>query len=115
MQTALRSNSLHGLSVGTSGLRQVHQHVAQPGLPAPAAAAVVAPISRRWQPCPQQQLQQQQRRVSAQAFQFKQGPDASDRVLAALPYLLPLLDALPYGEFLQPPSAPVCPPASRRS
>lgn len=109
MQTALRCNSLHGLRVGASGLWQVQQHVGQPGLPAPAAVAVAPTTnSRRWQPCPQQQLQQHQRRVSAQAFQFKQGPDASDRVLAALPYLLPLLDALPYGEqFLQAASIPV--------
>lgn len=62
-----------------------------------------------WQPCPQHQLtiipqllQQHQQRTSVQAraYQFKQGPEAADRALAALPYLLPLLDALPYGALL---------------
>lgn len=47
---------------------------------------------------PQQQPQQQQRRsVAAAAFQFKQEPEPADRMLAAVPYLLPLLDVLPYG------------------
>lgn len=94
MQTALRSGSMNCMRTAATGPRQLHQHVCQPVSPA------AAPI-RRWQPCPQQQLQQeqqQQRSVHARAFQFKQGPDAADRVLAALPYLLPLLDALPYGE-----------------
>jgi hypothetical protein len=35
--------------------------------------------------------------VQAAAYQFKQGPDVPERAIAALPYLLPLLDALPYG------------------
>lgn len=48
--------------------------------------------------CPQQQ-QNGQRAVQAAAYQFKQGPDVPERAIAALPYLLPLLDALPYGGF----------------
>ncbi|KAF8063676.1 TIC20-V [Scenedesmus sp. PABB004] len=40
------------------------------------------------------------RRVSAAAFQFRTGPEAPDRALAALPYLLPLLDALPFGRYV---------------
>jgi hypothetical protein len=50
-------------------------------------------------PCPQQ-LGNGHRAVQAAAYQFKQGPDVPERAIAALPYLLPLLDALPYGEFL---------------
>jgi hypothetical protein len=50
-------------------------------------------------PCPQQ-LGHGHRAVQAAAYQFKQGPDVPERAIAALPYLLPLLDALPYGEFL---------------
>lgn len=93
MQTALRANVLHGPRVWPRvPQQQAHLHISQP---VPAAAA--ASTNKRWQPCPQQLVQQQQRCVHAHAYQFKQGPDASDRVLAALPYLLPLLDALPYG------------------
>lgn len=49
--------------------------------------------------CPQQQ-QNGQRAVQAAAYQFKQGPDVPERAIAALPYLLPLLDALPYGRYV---------------
>jgi hypothetical protein len=76
------------------GLRVRHknpQHAFQPVLQ-PAAVP-----TRRGHHCAQQQ-QQQQRCVHAKAYQFKQGPDPADKVLAAIPYLLPLLDALPYGE-----------------
>lgn len=85
MQTALRPNSLQGL--------RFRSHTPQLVPYQPAAAA--PPPSRWQQQCRHQQ--QQQRRVDAQAYQFRQGPDPADRVLAALPYLLPLLDALPYG------------------
>jgi len=96
MQSALRYSSCKGLRLSPCTPRQAYQHVCQPV--APPAAGAAAPSSR-WQPCPQQHLQQQQRAVQAHAYQFKQGPDPADRVLAALPYLLPLLDALPYGEW----------------
>lgn len=49
--------------------------------------------------CPQQ-LAHRHRAVQAAAYQFKPGPDVPERGIAALTYLLPLLDALPYGGFL---------------
>jgi hypothetical protein len=91
MQTALRSNSMQGLRVR----HQTPQHAFHPVL---QSAAVP---TRRGHHCPQQQQQQQQQQqrcVYAKAYQFKQGPDPADKVLAAIPYLLPLLDALPNGE-----------------
>ncbi|KAI8469024.1 MAG: hypothetical protein J3K34DRAFT_425213 [Monoraphidium minutum] len=44
--------------------------------------------------------QQQRNSVVAAAFNMQRGPDLSDRLLASLPYLLPLLDTLPYGRFI---------------
>jgi hypothetical protein len=65
----------HGLHHSGPALQQQQQQALQPHSAAPARRSVVAA-----------------------AYQFKQGPDSADRLLAALPYLLPLLDALPQGE-----------------
>ena len=35
--------------------------------------------------------------LALRAYNFNRGPELPDRVIAALPFLLPLLDALPYG------------------
>ncbi|KIY99384.1 hypothetical protein MNEG_8578 [Monoraphidium neglectum] len=42
----------------------------------------------------------QREKVVAAAFNMQRGPDLPDRLLASLPYLLPLLDTLPYGRFI---------------
>lgn len=39
------------------------------------------------------------RAVAAKAFNNR-GDDAGDRIIASLPYLLPLLDAFPFGEVM---------------
>jgi len=41
-----------------------------------------------------------QRDLRARVYNFEKNPDPADRLLAGLPYLLPLLDALPLGKYI---------------
>eukprot|EP00879_Flechtneria_rotunda_P003855 GHRR01004095.1.p1 GENE.GHRR01004095.1~~GHRR01004095.1.p1 ORF type:complete len:226 (+),score=37.11 GHRR01004095.1:287-964(+) len=53
----------------------------------------------RWQPCPHTR-KVSDRALQTAAYNLNRGPEVPDRVIAALPYLLPLLDALPYGRYI---------------
>jgi hypothetical protein len=48
-------------------------------------------------PTHQRSLHSCTHRSRVHAFNYNRGPDPADRILAGLPYLLPLLDALPLG------------------
>lgn len=70
----------------------------------PRAAALATPARWTVAPSPRNQSHhslklRSSRHVVMQAYQFPRGPSVPDRTIAALPYLLPLLDALPFGVF----------------
>lgn len=84
MLTQRAASSLLASSSGRRSLTQLR----------PAGGrGLTAPGSRQCAPA---------RRAShtCRAFNLNKGPDMPERILASLPYLLPLLDTLPYGRYL---------------
>ncbi|KAI8467815.1 MAG: hypothetical protein J3K34DRAFT_523440 [Monoraphidium minutum] len=68
----------------------------------PLRAAPAAQRQRRERGAPVGARQEQRapRDMRAAAFDMNKGPEIPDRILGSLPYLLPLLDTLPYGRFI---------------
>eukprot|EP00882_Tetradesmus_deserticola_P016160 GHRQ01017239.1.p1 GENE.GHRQ01017239.1~~GHRQ01017239.1.p1 ORF type:complete len:215 (+),score=60.66 GHRQ01017239.1:193-837(+) len=92
---------LQSKTVGHGSFMQRSSQTHRPLLSSALRQATQAPHLRQLGacPCPQQKVYRH-RAVQSRAYQFKQGPDVPERGIAALTYLLPLLDALPYGRYV---------------